>query len=139
MDHSLTFQQLYSYDLRDTGITLPVELSSGKNKVTIPKAKLDTGASFCIFQQSYGRMLGLDIEKGWGQEISTPTGSFTAYGHEVSLSILGLQFDATVYFSSIETFKRNVLGRRGWLDRIQLGLIDYEGKLFISAYGEGSP
>lgn len=31
-------------------------------------------------------------------------------------------------------FDRNVLGRIGWLDRVKLGLIEQEGKLFLSEY-----
>ena len=31
---------------------------------------------------------------------------------------------------------KGVLDRQGWLDRVKLGLIDYEGKLLLSAYRE---
>jgi hypothetical protein len=43
---------------------------------------------------------------------------------------------STVYFAKEESFTRNVLGRVGWLDRVKLGLIDYEGKLFLSEYNK---
>jgi hypothetical protein len=29
-----------------------------------------------------------------------------------------------------------VLGRVGWLNRVRLGLIDYDGRLFLSAYDD---
>jgi len=32
-----------------------------------------------------------------------------------------------------EDIDRNVLGRYGWLDRVTLGLIDYEGKRYLVA------
>jgi hypothetical protein len=32
--------------------------------------------------------------------------------------------------------KRNVLGRRGWLDRVRLGIVDYESALYLSALHE---
>jgi hypothetical protein len=49
---------------------------------------------------------------------------------------LGIETVSTLYFAKEEFFTRNVLGRQGWLDRVKLGLIDYEGKLLLSAYGE---
>ena len=66
--------------------------------------------------------------------ISTATGYFYAYGHNITLKVLGIETISTVYFAKEESFTRNVLGRQGWLDRIKLGLIDYEGKLFLSKY-----
>lgn len=50
--------------------------------------------------------------------------------------VLGLEFQPTVYFAADENFTRNVLGRQGWLDRVRLGLIDYEGKLLLSDYND---
>ncbi len=39
-------------------------------------------------------------------------------------------------FAEDENFNRNVLGRHGFLDRTVLGLVDYEGKLYLNQYGE---
>ncbi len=64
------------------------------------------------------------------QEILTHTR--TKYG----LSVLEIETFSKVYFAKEESFTRNVLGRQGWLDRVKLGLIDYEGKLLLSAYGK---
>jgi hypothetical protein len=52
----------------------------------------------------------------------------------VTIEVLGIRSEATVYFAADEQFTRNVLGRTGWLDRVKLGLIDYEAKLLLSAY-----
>jgi hypothetical protein len=41
-----------------------------------------------------------------------------------------------VYFAADAAFSRNVLGRQGWIDRIRLGLVDYEGKLYLSDYSD---
>jgi hypothetical protein len=30
----------------------------------------------------------------------------------------------------------NVLGRHGWIERMRLGLVDYEGLLFLAHYDE---
>lgn len=90
----------------------------------------------CIFERKHGERLGIEIETGREQVFSTAAGTFTAYAHDVAMSVLDIETTATVYFAKEESFTRNVLGRQGWLDRVKLGLIDYEGKLFLSAYGE---
>ncbi|HXG66494.1 MAG TPA: hypothetical protein VNO70_15450 [Blastocatellia bacterium] len=136
MAHTLTFSTLHNYDPAQSGITIPVELSVGQAKVIVPDAKLDTGASLCIFQREYGEALGFSIESGIQERIRTATGIFLAYGHEVSLIALGIQIDVIVYFAALTGFNRNVLGRRGWIQHMRLGIIDYESKLYISAYDE---
>jgi len=83
------------------------------------------------FQRLYGEGLGLDIESGHRQQIGTATGVFTAYGHSVSLSVLSFEFDAMVYFAAEDSFKRDVLGRHGWMNRMTLGILDYEGELYL--------
>ncbi|MEW6129673.1 MAG: hypothetical protein AB1757_21715 [Acidobacteriota bacterium] len=133
MSHALVFDLLYEYDTTTTGITIPVVLSFAQeqNKTL---ANLDTGATFCIFKRDEGEALGLDIEKGYRQIIRTATEPFVAYGHYVSLFALNLQLDVMVYFAARYGLPRNVLGRRGWLDQIRLGLIEYEGKLYVGKY-----
>ena len=63
-------------------------------------------------------------------------GSFDAYGHTLSLETLGYSFDSTVYFATHEGFRRNVLDRRGWIDHLRLGLIEYESKLYLNRSDE---
>jgi len=133
--YAIEFSTVHDYDTLKTGITIPVTL--GYNSRTVDfEAKLDTGSSHCIFERRLGENLGLEIESGELEKIGTATVGFFAYGHEVSLSVLEIETYATVYFAKEESFTRNVLGRQGWLDRVKLGLIDYEGKLLLSAYGE---
>lgn len=86
MAETLSFKTLFQYDIRRSGITVPVRLEWG-DKRTECKAKVDSGSSACIFARNYGEDLGLDIEKGW-------------------------------------------------IDRARLGLIDYEGKLYLSDYND---
>ena len=128
------FAETYKYDTLLVGITVPVFLSDGETTAAF-KAKIDTGSSFCIFERKQGEIIGIEIESGDEIRISTATGSFEAYAHELTLSVLGIETVSTVYFAKEESFTRNVVGRQGWLDRVKLGLIDYEGKLFLSAYG----
>lgn len=132
---TIEFGETYKYDTMLVGITVPVALFDGAESSAF-KAKIDTGSSFCIFERKNGERLGLNIESGEEIRISTATDDFTAYGHELTMFVLGIETYTKVYFAREEWFTRNVLGRQGWLDRVKLGLIDYEGKLLLSAYGE---
>ncbi len=135
MAWELAFEHLSRYDPGKPGIAVPVTLRSGAIDVAID-AKFDAGASNCIFQREYGETLGFEIEKGHRIMIGTAMGAFTAYGHPVTLSVFNYDFDVMVYFPENPAINRNVLGRHGFLDRLQIGLIDYEGKFFLSRFGD---
>ena len=131
MSHVLRFEHLLNYDPGKEGITVPVTLRLGQNWIHV-EIKFDSGSSCCVFERFHGETLGLDIVTGYPQWISTPTGSFLTYGHGVTLSVKDYDFDIVAFFAKDEWFNRNVLGRQGWLNRIRMGLIDYEGKLYLS-------
>jgi hypothetical protein len=133
MAHQLSFERLINYDPGHAGITIDVTLKLFERSISFA-AKVDTGASYCIFERKQGEALGLDIESGLLQPISTIMGRFITYGHEVTLRVADFEFDSMVYFAADEVIMRNVLGRHGWLDRVVLGIIDYEGKLLLSQY-----
>jgi hypothetical protein len=137
MASQLSFSESLTYDAGQPGIAVPVILRLGQAQVSC-EAKVDTGASLCVFARSHGEQLGLDIADGLRQIIGTVTGSFVAYLHEVDFSVAGLEFSAFVAFAEGETFQRNVLGRRGFLEQVTLGLVDYEGKLYLSRYTDGT-
>ena len=115
------------------GIEIPTELSVGGRKVELI-AKLDTGAAHCIFERRYAEELGLDVESGRAQLFRTMAGSFAAFEHEVTIHTLGVEFPAVVFFAQNSDFTRNFLGRSGWLNRLRIGIIDYDCRLFLSAY-----
>jgi hypothetical protein len=133
MAETLEFETSYDYSLYEVGITVPVRLRYAETDVEF-FAKIDTGSTYCIFQRLHGELLGFDIERGLSVTIGTATGTFKAFGHELTLSVLGIETVSTVYFAESDYFDRNVLGRIGWLDRVKLGLIEREGKLFLSEY-----
>lgn len=133
MPYQLSFSESLNYDAGQPGITVPVTLSIDQSRVDCA-AKLDTGASLCVFAREYGERLGLDVTDGIRQVVGTVTGSFVVYLHEVSLSVADMEFDALVGFKEDENFRRSVLGRRGFLERVSLGLVDYEGRLYLSRY-----
>lgn len=133
MSWQLTFDRLLNYDAGQAGITIEVALRLLRDDVSCA-AKLDTGSTFCIFARKVGEDLGLRIEDGIKQLVSTVTGTFVVYLHQVTLSIPGFELDALASFAADEAFQRNVLGRRGFLEQMILGMVDYEGQLYLSRY-----
>ena len=133
MIHRLSFSELLNYDAGQPGITIPVTLGLNQAQVSC-EAKVDSGASLCIFARSHGEQLGLNVTDGLRQIVGTVTGSFVVYLHEVDFSAGGLEFSAFVAFAEDESFQRNVLGRHGFLEQVTLGLVDYEGRLYLSRY-----
>lgn len=132
---TISFDEIHFYDTRKVGITVSVILFSGSESIDF-EAKIDTGASFCVFERKQAERLNIEVETGELLKISTATGSFAAYAHEVTLTVLDIETVSTVYFAKDESFTRNVLGRQGFLDRVRLGLVDYEGKLLLSDYNK---
>jgi hypothetical protein len=110
MAYQLSFDYLLTYDAGAPGISLDVTLKLRDSGVTVP-AKIDTGAGGSIFARRYGEQLGLQIENGYRQWFSTATGNFLAFGHEVTMDVAGIEFNAQVFFAEDESFERNVVGR----------------------------
>ncbi len=99
-------------------------------------AKLDTGSTYCIFERNYASLLNLDLTSGMPERILTATGAFRAYGHEVTVCVFDVEWQALVYFAEHESFSVNVLGRIGFLDRLRIALVDYEELLYLGPYGQ---
>jgi len=135
LNYQLLFSERYAYDSRPEGITVPAVLKTGGKKIEL-LAKIDTGASDCLFEYGYGEALGLRVEDGVRKTYATANGRFEAYGHDISLEVLGAETTATVYFYADPSIERNVLGRRGWLNRIRFGLVDYDQAVYIANYDE---
>ena len=135
MSYQLSFTELVNYDAGDPSITIPVTLRVSQARVHC-KAKVDTGSSNCIFARNLGEALGIDIETGLRPLVGTVTGNFVAYLHEVNLSLASFEFSGLVGFTQDPEFRRNVLGRRGFIEQINLGLVDYEGKLYLNRYSQ---
>jgi hypothetical protein len=76
-------------------------------------------------------LLNLEIEAGDLRIFRTATEGVDAFGHAVELDVLGFKFESKVYFSGDERINKNLLGRAGWLDRIRLGLVDYDGNFIF--------
>src|SRR5207249_10982591 len=57
---------------------------------------------------------------------------FDAFGHALTLNTLGYSLNVMSLRNSLspETFS----AARGWLDQVRLGLVEYEGKLYLAGY-----
>ncbi len=135
MEHQLNFEKLVNYDVGESGTTINTTLEFADKKVSFP-AKIDTGSSFCIFERKFGEELGLKIEDGLFQRVGTATGTFVVFGFRLGLQVEELDFGSMVYFAEDKNLRRNILGRHGWLELIKIGLVDYEGKLYLSRYSD---
>ena len=131
MAEILEFDLAHEYSIYKERISIETILQSGERSV-IFEAKVDTGSTYCVFERGRGEALGIVIEEGTLIQLGTATGSFRAFGHELVLTVLGIETVSTVYFAESDFFDRNVLGRIGWLDRVKLGLIEREGKKTLS-------
>jgi len=133
MAHTLVFEHAIEYldSPRNVGITIEITLIRGNRRRRI-QAKIDTGAEYCIFQRDYADALDLDVTSGELITFDSAGGPFTAWGHYVTIESFDFQHEALVFFSDTYGFRRNLLGRRGWIEHVQLGLIDYQSKLYVS-------
>jgi hypothetical protein len=131
--YNLDFSHRHSY-APHLAITIPVVLISDVDNRIGVSAKLDTGSAYCIFEKRYADWLELDLTSGVPAKIATATGSFYCYGHELTLSVLDLEWQAVIYFAEMEAFSLNVVGRTGFLDRLQIRIVDYEQLLYLGLH-----
>jgi hypothetical protein len=135
MAYPLIFDIKKIYNSIEEGITIPAILIFGENIASF-QAKVDPGAQVCLFQREIGEQLGIDIENGPRISLGTLAGSIPAFGHSVTLHTLGLEFDSVVYFAADYGLQRNLLGRDGWLQKVRLGIVDYETTIYLSDYNQ---
>jgi len=133
MPYQLNFEKLVSFDNNQDGIWIDVEIKYSDSNVKI-NAKIDTGATYSIFERHFGEELGLEVESGMRQRFGTATGSFYAYGFRVTLIVADIELDSMVFFAEDESFSKNVLGRITWLENLIFGLVDQAGKIYLSKY-----
>lgn len=131
MSHQIDFAVKHIYDSREIGVTPETTLRRGYAFV-VCDAKVDTGSEYCLFGREYAEQLGIEVETGFKQNLSTLTSGLSAYGHSVEIEILELKLDTFVYFAADYSLPRNLLGRQGWLQLIKLGLDDYTSEIYIS-------
>lgn len=134
--HQLEFTFIYGYSSEDESVVVPVILRVGEKQVRLA-ASIDTGASFCVFGAEIAEALGFAPDRGDRMRFRTANSVFEAVGHEVEINVLGVVANAMVYFFIDPAIDKNVLGRVGWLDRVRLGLVHHDSKLYLAPYDQG--
>lgn len=129
----LNFAEEFLYRDDDEGISIPVQLTYAGTVIEV-LAKVDTGATVCLFSYEDGFDLGISIEQGIPIRLDGLTGTLEAYGHEVILQTGDIAFQSLVYFAKYPGLQRNLLGRHGWLRNLKLGVIDYDNLLYLNVY-----
>ena len=104
----------------------------GNRRYNCP-AKIDTGSDVCLFEREIADILEIDVESGFRENFGTLTSNLVAYQHEIELETLGLRFQTKVYFAEDYAIHRNLLGRRGFLQLVTIGLNDYDCELYLSS------
>lgn len=135
MPYPLSFRIRHAYRSSDEGVSVPVSLRMGAEIVNL-FAKIDTGADYCLFERGFAEALSIDVERGTQLSFSTVAGQFRAYGHDLTMTVLGIEVHALAYFFEDPDITRNVLGRNGWLNRIRLGLVDHDSLVYLSAHDD---
>jgi hypothetical protein len=52
------------------------------------------------------------------------------------VSVFDIEWQAVVYFAEHDAFRPSVVGRTGFLDRLKVGIVDYEQLLYLGLYDE---
>ena len=125
MAFRVSFSRRHSYAGPGDTITIPVVLYVGEERADLV-ASLDTGASYCLFQRKYAEVLGIEVERGVPMSFATANSRFEAFGHEVTIGTLDLEVHSLVFFFADANIVKNVLGRHGWLDRLNVGIVDHD-------------
>ena len=126
---SLDFDADFGYEESGAGILVPIRLIHDGRSVEL-SARVDTGATDCLFDRFYADILGLP-DAGLERSYRTVTGSFQAFGHEITIETLGLRWSALVFFHAMGNPAHSFIGRQGWLDRVRLGIVHHERRLFL--------
>lgn len=129
----LDFTWEYSYTDETEGINIPTYLGY-KDQNIVVNAKLDTGATYCLFRNEHARDLGISVEDGIYMVLDTLGGPLEAFGHEVIIQTCDIAFQSVVYFAKYPNLQRNLLGRQGWLRKLRMAIIDYDNLLYLSTY-----
>jgi hypothetical protein len=129
----ISFAKRHSYAGPGDTIRVPVVLRSGEETINLA-ANLDTGAAYCLFERSYAEALSIDVERGVPMNFATANSHFKAFGHEVSISTLDIEIHTLVFFFADADIVKNVLGRHGWLDRLNVGIVDHDQLLYDGSY-----
>jgi hypothetical protein len=132
---NLEFKTEHVYASAAVGIEVPISIKIGGPPIPL-RAKIDTGAAFCIFEKGYADALEIDLGQCPIETLATAGGKIEVRKCTVTVTCFDWQFDASVGFYVDDGPRRNVLGRVGWLDHFRVAIIDNECRLFLSHFDD---
>ncbi len=132
MAYTLNFEKQLNYNTEEDSIAIETKIKYVNQDFSFA-AKLDKGASLCIFKREVAEELEIEVENTKiRQRVRNASGGiFNVFGHFVTLEIADFEFECLVYFAE-SYVAANVLGKRGFLDKFRIAIDDHEGKLFLS-------
>jgi hypothetical protein len=89
-----------------------------------------------LFSGEIAEALGLNLEDGVRRRFRTANSGFDTFGQEVELSVLGIATTPVVYFFADSMMDKNVLGRTGWLDRVRIGSVHHDNRVYLAPYDQ---
>lgn len=95
MSFQLSSRERHKYEKSESGLAMRTILSTGQRTVNCV-ARIDTGATACLFQRELAELLELDLEGGHHIVLATLAGTLPAWGHEVTLQTFNLALYTTV-------------------------------------------
>ncbi|MDQ3010719.1 MAG: retropepsin-like domain-containing protein [Acidobacteriota bacterium] len=132
MSHQLTFSIKNFFRTTEVGLAIPVGLERN-HLSTFREAKIDTGSHYCLFQREVADDLEIEVLDGYPFYLTTLAGGFTAYAHTVVLDTFGIRFESTVMFIPAYGTTRNILGRKGWLENLNMALTMDDEAIYLSS------
>lgn len=138
MTTTISFRQELFYDGPDDDdrVNVVIRILNDNGPPLAANALIDTGAEDCIFDMEYANLLGLDVPDGERFTIQTADNQeATAYRHLLKVEFLGHGFDVPVGFVPEWADRRidNLLGTKGFLDQMVLGLDHSSRTLYVTA------
>lgn len=119
-----------------SGFYVPAMFSVADREVRVD-GYFDVGAAYCVIPREAGEKLGLDIETGEASALRTGTGLMPGYLHYTVLSVGDLIFeDVPTFVAKYPDFDRCLLGRAGWLQKVRLNLVTYDGAIYLNLYDQ---
>jgi hypothetical protein len=78
----------------------------------------------------------VDIESGEMREFRTVNSRVVAYGHDVKITAMDMDFDLRAHFYADRGIPKSLLGRQGWQVQAKLGIIDHHQLIYLSRYDD---
>ena len=105
-----------------------------RNRTVRLRALIDSGAADCIFHQSVGQALGIDVESGLEKGYTGIAGqTVTGYVHSLMLQVPGFPEWIQIEAGFIESDVISLLGQSGFFDNYQIIFERYRGRFEVNS------